>query len=374
MARHGRAAWSRRRFLGLGGVTILSLAGSSRAWATPGRVPGVGIDLGARVVNGHDLPLASLLEHEIAPAHPEHAALVRAAAPVAQALAWALGPSAAAETWRLDELARRGVGDLSTSDAPEIHGDRAEADRRFRDALGVVLPGTEFFRRYLRHAEIGLGRSAAARLGRLADAGALEGDDVEALLRGERAATSIRALHAMGRYATYRYLGVRDRLAAGHADGQRADLAVPAMAPPVSGPGGPPSPPGDQAVAVARMVPLFAGRMHPLVAWEPEGAGALARVQDAVLRGGFVGVTLPPGSARRVPPELLAWCEEEDVPIVIPGAAVSPWGSGETMSTVDAASLLGLHRGRRTRARLEDFYERHAMAEPAWMRALDAAA
>jgi len=37
-----------------------------------------------------------------------------------------------------------------------------------------------------------------------------------------------------------------------------------------------------------------------------------------------------------------------------------------------AADFLGLRRGRSTRMRLEGFYDRHDVAPPAWMRALDA--
>jgi hypothetical protein len=37
-------------------------------------------------------------------------------------------------------------------------------------------------------------------------------------------------------------------------------------------------------------------------------------------------------------------------------------------------SVLGLRRGRRSRERLERFYDRHGMAAPRWLRAVDEAA
>jgi hypothetical protein len=37
----------------------------------------------------------------------------------------------------------------------------------------------------------------------------------------------------------------------------------------------------------------------------------------------------------------------------------------------NAVAFLGLHRGRRTRARLERFYDRQGMSAPAWMDALE---
>jgi nucleotide-binding universal stress UspA family protein len=389
---------SRRRFLRLGGLTILSLGGSACGGlhTFAGSSDGIGqersdvrIDLSRRVFNGQDLQVASFLEAAVAPAHPDHEALIRAAAGLAEGLAWALAPSGAAETWRLDELAGRRGPDLSTSDDPEIRRDREEADRRFRDTLCIVLPGTEFFRLYLeslRPAHAVLGRPAAARLTRMAGTGALGADDVDFLMGPdgpECAALAIRPLHSIRRYTHYRYLGVHELFQARAGAMSRVDLVVPAMAPHAARPGlaSPPTPLSDQVLALARIVQLSAGRVHPLVPFEPEASETLALVQDAVERRGFVGITLSEERARggRVLQALRAWCEREDVPIVVRGAR-APWGPVQDAATcpplrdgLEAASLLGLRKGRRARERLERFYDRQGMAAPRWMLTLDQA-
>jgi hypothetical protein len=46
-------------------------------------------------------------------------------------------------------------------------------------------------------------------------------------------------------------------------------------------------------------------------------------------------------------------------------------GAGDSLLGDTAAAFLGLHRGRRTRERLERFYDRHGMTAPGWMRALE---
>jgi hypothetical protein len=46
-------------------------------------------------------------------------------------------------------------------------------------------------------------------------------------------------------------------------------------------------------------------------------------------------------------------------------------GAGDSLLGDTAAAFLGLHRGRRTRERLERFYDRRGMTAPGWMRALE---
>ncbi|HSE96088.1 MAG TPA: hypothetical protein VLD61_09350, partial [Methylomirabilota bacterium] len=211
--RRDDAGLSRRRFLaqGLGGVTVLGLGG----WGPWHAHPGIRVDVHSRVFNGQDLHLASFLKDVVAPGHPEHAALIRAGADLAQALAWALAPSGAAETRRLEELARRGGPGLAARDDREILRDREDADRRFLEALRVMLPGTGFFRLYLDRllsgARATFGRAPAARLARMAGAGVLGRDEVGFLLSPEgpeRALLPIRPLHAFRRYTYYRYQSV----------------------------------------------------------------------------------------------------------------------------------------------------------------------
>lgn len=318
------AGLSRRRFLlqGLGGLTAASLSAPAGALETRvDAAPRVRVDPRHEVFNGQDLGLARFLESSLAPARGEHAALVRAGAQLAEALAWALAPSGAAEVWRLDELARRGGPDLTTSDDPTILRDRAEAEGRFRDALGVV---------------------------------------------GAEAAGSLRPLGDVRRYTVHRYLRVRELFDAAAAAGEPLDLVVPAMAPEAFEPGlaAPPTPLGDQVLAVAGIVRLCAGRVHPLVPFEPQTGDAFARVRHAVEDLGFLGV-----AARRPDAGLRDWCERNDVPLVMRGAR-APANPGDE----GTISFLGLRRGRRTRDRLERFYERHGMAAPRWMRAVDGAA
>jgi hypothetical protein len=390
----GDASASRRGFLahGFGGLTALALgrgvhAGPSRGDRAAEAGPALRIDLRHRVLNGQDLELARYLEVEAAPEHPEHAALIRAGAGLAEALAWALAPSAASETWRLDELASRGGLDLSRADDPAIHRDREEANRRFCEALCIVLPRTEFFRLYLdrlrARAHAILGPSVAARLARMARAEVLGADDAEFLMSPEgpeRALLAVRPLEAFRRYTYSRYLAVHDLLHAGAAEGAGPDLVVPSMAPPRARPGAPATPLRDQVLVLARIVQLCSGRVHPLVQFDPEASDAVAVVQDAIDRRGFVGVTLPgdrPSRHGRSLHALLTWCERRDVPIVVPGAG-RPWGVARDdappwlSNGVDAAAVLGLHRGRRARERLERFYARQRMAPPRWMRTLDA--
>src|SRR5262245_49365238 len=297
------------------------------------------IDVHSRVLNGQDVHLAGFLERVVAPAHPEHAPLIRAGASVAQALGWALAPSGAAETWRLDELARRRGPTLGRGDDAGILRDCEDANRRFRDALRVVLPGTECFRLYLDwlapRARAVLGQVAAARLGRMAHAAVLGGDDVEFLLSAdgpERVVLPIRPLAAFRRYTRYRYLEVRELLAP---DGGLADLVVPTVAVFDGAPSGgaPPTPWRDQLTAISRLVTLCGGRLHPLVpfdACDPNDAGdCLARVRDAVEHRGFAGVTLavPFGRAVTWPNDglhaLLEWCAREEVPVVMPGRSAA---------------------------------------------------
>jgi len=421
----------------------------------------------SRVFNGQDLQLASFLKVVVAPGHPEYAALIHAGANVAQALAWALAPSGATETWRLDELARRRGPGLATSDDPEILRDRENADRRFRDALRVILPGTEFFRLYLDRLTPGaraiLGRPAAARLARMAGAGVLSGDEADFLLGSEgpeRALLAIRPLDAFRRYTYYRYLSVWELFQALGPGPRDVDVVVPTVAA-FDGrlcPRATPTPQGDQLIAMTRLVTLCGGRLHPLVPFDQrrpaDARDSLAVVQDAVDHRGFVGVTLSAplggGSASedRSLHALLAWCAREEVAVVAPGAHVrgaragsglraepevwsrllalypglqlgvralagdipegSPWRRSELMHGSDwlrrsiegearnvllhgdpvsrrldeggtarailgdnAATFLGLRKGRRTRERLERFYDRQRMAGPEWMRALD---
>lgn len=436
---------SRRRFLarGLGGIAVLALDGWSAVRPAQARST-LRIDLHSRVFNGQDLPLAAFLETVVAPEHPEHAALLRAGAPLAQTLAWTLAPSGAEETWRLERLARRRGPDLGMSDDREIRRDRAEADERFAEALRVVLPGTDFFRRYLDRlgpdARASLGRPAAARLARMADAGVLDRADVDFLLGPdgpERVVLSIHPLHAFRRYTYHRYLSVRDLLEA--LDGGAGLLAPTAAA--FDGRWGRSATPTcrrDQLLAMARLVTVCGGRFHPLAPFDPRGgeaAEALTLVRDAVERDGFVGVTLcsspEVGDARAEPvvDALLAWCAREEVAVVVParpeGWARLParhpglrlgtraprggldggpgvmygldWvrravegdardvlrrgepglhrlderGAGDSLLGDTAAAFLGLHRGRRTRERLERFYDRRGMTAPGWMRALE---
>jgi hypothetical protein len=442
------APQSRRRFLlgGLGGVTVLALGvpgasgtGPRSAWADARRV-GPRVDVHSRVFNGQDVHVARFLERMVAPDHPAHARLIRAGASVAQALAWALAPSGAAETWRLDALARRRGPALGAHDDAEIERDRREADRRFREALPVVLPGTDFFRLYLEplipRARAVLGRAAAARLARMASAGALDGDDVDFLLAPdgpERALLPIHPLDAFRRYTYYRYLIVRELL---EPAADAVDLVVPTVAVFDDAPdaGASPTSPRDQLIAMARLVALGGGRVHPLAPFDPRGIPeALALVREAVEHRGFVGVTLTaplldgaatPGSDLHA---LLEWCERDEVPVVMPvgsesAAAVlldrhpglrlglrsrsredldgSRRSDGPSMRGIDwvrrslegsarelhraetrdaaraaaaAPEFLGLRRGQRARQRLERFYDRQRMLAPAWMQALDAA-
>ena len=454
--------------VGLGGWGVSRTRGvRSRGDTVTDVRPGIRVDVHSRVFNGQDLQLASFLKVVVAPGHPEYAALIHAGANVAQALAWALAPSGATETWRLDELARRRGPGLATSDDPEILRDRENADRRFRDALRVILPGTEFFRLYLDRLTPGaraiLGRPAAARLARMAGAGVLSGDEADFLLGSEgpeRALLAIRPLDAFRRYTYYRYLSVWELfqgLGPGPGD---VDVVVPTVAA-FDGPLCPratPTPQGDQLIAMTRLVTLCGGRLHPLVPFDQrrpaDARDSLAVVQDAVDHRGFVGVTLSAplggGSASedRSLHALLAWCAREEVAVVAPGAHVrgaragsglraepevwsrllalypglqlgvralagdipegSPWRRSELMHGSDwlrrsiegearnvllhgdpvsrrldeggtarailgdnAASFLGLRKGRRTRERLERFYDRQRMAGPEWMRALD---
>jgi hypothetical protein len=354
------AALSRRRFLlaGLGGLTVLGLgtpgpAGAAR-WASGDPAPArIRIDVHSRLFNGHDVPLARLFDRVIAPAHPEHADLIRAGAGLAQTLAWVLAPSGAAETWRLDELARRPGLALAGHDDGPIRADREAADRRFRDALPVVLPGTEFFRLYLERliprARAGLGAGAAARLARIARAGVLEPRDVDFLLDAdgpERALLPIRPLAAFRRYTYHRYLSVRELLRPG--DGL-ADLVVPTTAVFDEEPGAsaPPTPRRDQLIAIARLVTLCGGRLHPLVPLDPrvatrDAGESLAVVRDAVEHRGFAGVTLtaPLASAATAGDPalsaLLDWCARAEVAVVAPAA-----------SPARTAALLARHPGLR---------------------------
>jgi hypothetical protein len=357
------AALSRRRFLltGLGGLSVLGLGAPGLAPASrraPGATSvdeaagGIRIDVHSRLFNGQDVHLAHLFDRMIAPAHPEHADLIRAGAGLAQALAWALAPSGADETWRLDELARRRGPALADRDDAPIRADLEAADRRFRDALPVVLPGTEFFRLYLDRliprARDELGGLAAARLARIAGAGALEPRDVDFLLGAdgpERALLAIRPLAAFRRYTYHRYLTVRDLLQPGAG---LADLVVPTVAVFDGEPreSAPPTSRRDQLIAIARLVVLCGGRLHPLLPVDPrepaDAREALAFVRDAVEHRGFAGVTLAaPLAPAAVPNDrplhaLLDWCAREEVAVVTP--ATSP---------ARTAALLARHPGLR---------------------------
>ncbi len=389
----GEAVFCRRRFLAdsLRGATIVSfavsVAGRVQAFAPPDGAGGVRIDVGDRVFNGQDLHLSGYLDRVAATGDPDSAALIRSGAGLAEALAWALAPSGAAETWRLDELARRGRFDVGRRDEPAVHRDRKEADRSFREALEVVLPGTDFLRLYvdrlLGGARDVLGGSAAARLARVADTGVLEPGDAEFLLRPdgpERALLRTCPLETFRRFTYYRYLIVHDLLRP-DAGGDGPDLIVPAMAPDVVRRGWttPPTSLADQVTALARIVLLSSGRVHPLVPFhassEAEARDALALVQEAVDSRGFIGVSLTRDerAARESPVhrELLAWCERYDVPILAPSSDGDDAGA---RGDRELLSVLGLGRGRRSRARLERFYDRHAMAAPRWLRAVDEAA
>jgi hypothetical protein len=454
--------------LGLGGWGASWTRGAvSRGDAVSDVRPGIRVDVHSRVFNGQDLQLASFLKVVVAPGHPEYAALIHAGANVAQALAWALAPSGATETWRLDELARRRGPGLATSDDPEILRDRDNADRRFRDALRVILPETEFFQLYLERLTPGaqaiLGRPAAARLARMAGTGVLSGNEVDFLLGPEgpeRALLAIRPLAAFRRYTYYRYLSVWELFQALGPGPGDVDVVVPTVAA-FDGrlsPRATPTPQGDQLLAMARLVTLCGGRLHPLAPFDQrrpaDARDSLALVQDAVEHGGFVGVTLSAplgeGSASedRSLHALLAWCAREEVAVVAPGAHGretragsgvragpevwsrllarypglqlgvrglagdipegspsrrselmygSDWlrrsiegeardvlqhgdpvshrldegGTAQAILGDNAATFLGLRKGRRTRERLERFYDRQRMGEPAWMRALD---
>jgi hypothetical protein len=357
------AALSRHRFLltGLGGLSVLGLGAPGLAPASrraPGATSvdeaagGIRIDVHSRLFNGQDVHLAHLFDRMIAPAHPEHADLIRAGAGLAQALAWALAPSGADETWRLDELARRRGPALADRDDAPIRADLEAADRRFRDALPVVLPGTEFFRLYLDRliprARDELGGLAAARLARIAGAGALEPRDVDFLLGAdgpERALLAIRPLAAFRRYTYHRYLTVRDLLQPGAG---LADLVVPTVAVFDGEPreSAPPTSRRDQLIAIARLVVLCGGRLHPLLPVDPrepaDAREALAFVRDAVEHRGFAGVTLAaPLAPAAVPNDrplhaLLDWCAREEVAVVTP--ATSP---------ARTAALLARHPGLR---------------------------
>jgi hypothetical protein len=313
---------------------------------------GVRIDVHSRLFNGQDVHLARLFDRVIAPAHPEHADLIRAGAGIAQALAWALAPSGADETWRLDELARRRGPALADRDDALIRADLEAADRRFRDALPVVLPGTEFFRLYLHrlmpHARAQSGGLAAARLARIAGADALAPRDVDFLLDAdgpERALLAIRPLAALRRYTYHRYLTVRGLLQPGAG---RADLVVPTVAVFDGEPRGsaPPTPRRDQLIAIARLVTLCGGRLHPLLPVDPGGPAGprevLAFVRDAVEHRGFAGVTLTaPLRSSAIAGDhalhpLLDWCAREEVAVVTP--ATSP---------ARTATLLARHPGLR---------------------------
>jgi hypothetical protein len=343
------AALSRRRFLlaGLGGLSVLGLGAPGLAPVSrrsPGATSvdeaagGIRIDVHSRLFNGQDVQLARLFDRVIAPAHPEHADLIRAGADLAQALAWALAPSGADETWRLDELARRRGPALADRDDAPIRADLEAADRRFRAALPVVLPGTEFFRLYLDRlmprARAELGGQAAARLARIAGAGALEPRDVDFLLGAdgpERALLAIRPLAAFRRYTYHRYLTVRDLLQPGAG---LADLVVPTVAVFDGEPrrSAPPTSRRDQLIAIARLVRLCGGQLHPLLPVDPgepaDAREALAFVRDAVEHRGFAGVTLAaPLALAAVPNDrplhaLLDWCARVEVAVVTP--ATSP--------------------------------------------------
>jgi hypothetical protein len=379
---NGARGLSRRRFLtqGLGGLTVLGLgAAPSPARGEDG--PKIRVALHHRLFNGQDLRLASFLDRVVAPAYPEFAEILRAGAPVAEALGWALAPSGAAETWHLDELARRQRLDPSSGDDPQRRVDRGEADRKFRDALCIVLPGTAFLRLYLqrlrRRARAVHGRPGETRLARMAHASVLAGHDVDFLIGLEDRDRPI--LATFRRLTYHRYLDVPAPLAP-H-DGRGVDLVVAAMAPPASEAGlaGPPTPLRDQMIVLARIVHSSRGRVHALVQFDAEASDALAVVQEAVEHHGFLGVTLSHRAGRdpqRVPPALLAWCEDEDVPVVVDAsepsrflrsAAARPW----LTDGLDTATLLGLRQGRRARARLERFHARQGIAAPPWLAALD---
>ena len=446
---------SRRRFVlsGLGGLSVLGLGGPASVWAsrpTPGVMSaedpagGVRVDVHSRLFNGQDVHLARFLDRVVAPAYPEHADLVRAGARVAQSLAWVLAPSGAAETWRLDELAQRRGPALAERDDALMRDDLEASDRRFRDALPVVLPGTEFFRLYLgrlvTRARPVLGGGAAARLARIMGAGVLGPSDVDFLLAAdgpERALLGIRPLAAFRRYTYYRYQGVRELLQPGEGV---ADLVIPTVAVFDGEPsrGAPPTPRRDQLIAITCLVTLCGGRLHPLAPFDPHGHGpgdageSLSWVRDAVENRGFVGVTLTAtldGAAtlnERALHALLEWCARNAVAVVIPptcrGTAAllarypglrlgmrrvstdgvsEPGASGPLMHGIDwmrrsvegsareiqrvdagvaapaivgdwAVDFIGLRRGQPARRRLERFYDRHDVASPAWMRALDA--
>jgi hypothetical protein len=383
---------SRRRFLtrGLGGLTALGLGAATASEAAPVRArgdrvadagPRIRVALHHRLFNGQDLRLSSFLDRVVAPAYPGYAGLLRAGAPVAEALAWALAPSGAAETWHLEELAHRRRLDLSRADDPQRRIDRDAADLKFREALCIVLPGTAFFRLYLQHlgprARAILGRPAETRLARMAHASTLAGDDVDFLTGLEDPGRPV--LATFRRLTYHRYLGVPALL--GARDGRGVDLVVAAMAPPAAEAGlaAPPTPLRDQMLVLARIVHISRGRVHALVQFDAEASDALAVVQEAVVRHGFIAVTLshrPGSSNRQLPRALVAWCEDEDVPLVVRApeparflrdAAALPWLTDGR----DAATLLGLRQGRRARARLDRFHARQGIAAPPWLATLD---
>jgi len=380
----------RRRFLGdsLRGATIIGLAASltGGAHAFPARndVPGVRVHPASGVFNGQDLPVAAYLETIVAPEHPDHGALIRSGAGLAESLAWALAPSGAAETWHLDELARRAGFDLASREDTAIRRDRDDADRRVREALRVLLPGTEFFRLYLdqllRGARTTLGGSVASRLASLTAANVLGARDVDFLLGPEgpeRALLPIQPLEEVRRLTYHRYLLVHDLLCP-DAYGESPDLVVSALAPHVmdAGSAAAPTSLADQLTVVERIMQLSAGRWHALfpfhVSSTVEAGEALAAAREAVERRGFVGVSLActerPARELPVHHELLAWCESDDIPIVAPGARVNIRGGPDDRA---ALSVRELKKGRGARERLERFYERHGMASPRWLGVVD---
>src|SRR5262245_13308158 len=232
-----RVTVTRRRFLSQGlGMVAGGLGGwapSPRRQASRGYPPDIRVGACGGIFNGQDIPVASFLRLIVAREHPEYAALIHAGADVAQALASALAPAAAAETWRLDELARRRGFLLSTSDDPEILSDREEADRMFREALRVILPGTEFLRLYLDRLTAAvrttLGRPAATKLMRMGHARVLRAADVASLLDRagpERVALAFQPLGAFRRYTYYRYLNVWEQFRV-HDQNGGVDLVVP---------------------------------------------------------------------------------------------------------------------------------------------------
>src|SRR5262249_11455276 len=278
-----RVAVNRRRFLSQGlGMVVGGLGGwgpSRRRLVSDDLPSDIRVDVGGGIFNGQDISVASLLRLTVARQHPEYAALLHAGADVAEALARALAPSAAAETWRLDELAtRRGFLHYPRTDDREILRDYEEADRRFREALALILPGTEFFRLYLERLKgtpgTNLRPPAVTRLVRMEGASLLRTADVDFLLGDdgpERVALTFQPLRAFRRYPYYRYLGVWERFQAHDQDDIGVDLLVPTLGAFGAGLdwGNTPNPVADQVLATARMVTLGGGRLHPLVPFCP---------------------------------------------------------------------------------------------------------